>query len=131
MLCAVYDARLKRAASRLARAENNVERACADEQRAQTASARLQNRADGQEGEWHRACRHVEAHGRNIHDARAALERLDTLLAHRAEHIRACVQATLQARRVFCEAQQRSRAIARKEAKFRALLERVDAAGRE
>lgn len=130
-LCAMYDARLKRAGNELARAKHDVHRACEEQRRAQAEAARLQDRADDLEREWHRAWRYREAKGRDIHGARAARVRLEALLAKRAQDVRAYAQATAEMHRALAEAQQRFRTIARKEAKFRVLVQRLEPAGHE
>lgn len=131
VLCAVCDARMKRAAIKLAQAQRDVHRACTAQRCAEAEFERLEARAGELEGEWHRAWRHREAQGRDIHDARAACSRLEIELAKQAEHARACAQVTVRTREVFSQARERYCAASRKNETFGLLLQRLEEAGRE
>ncbi|WP_181885535.1 hypothetical protein [Trinickia dinghuensis] len=128
-LAAVSDARRKRAAQKLARAEREVHRACDEARRAEADLARLRNHADELEREWHRAHRYREAQGRDLQRARAAQAQREVLLAKHAEDVRSVARGADEARQILYQTQQDYRASARKDEKRRVLRARLDVGG--
>jgi hypothetical protein len=126
-LAAVLAARRMGAAHCLSQAQRDVHRTCAEKCRAEAEVLREQRRAHEFEGEWHRALRHRQAQGRDIHKARAMQAQRETALAKQKEQAGTLARNAAQARENLDYAQHRYGMLARKQETWRALRQRFDA----